>query len=270
MDARNRRRRSVGRGLLGAALATACLGAVGCGSFWDDVTRRDFSFSRLYSRPDPLVVLRDSQDPDDRARAMRSLREPLQYGGDQKDQDVVVTVLTTAAMSDRQAVCRMAAVTALQHFKDPRAVEALKEAYYRAGNLNPETATALRCMTLSALGETGQPAAVELLVKVVKEPPVEGAAEDKQAKMDERIAAARALGHFKEYQATEALADVLRTDQDVALRNRSAEALRSITGKDLPADYQAWADFLNKPEGHDAVVKGNATNGINLVGWWWK
>ena len=194
----------------------------------------------------------------------------MQNGGDQKDQDVVVTVLTTAAMSDRQIVCRMAAVTALQHFKDPRAVEGLKEAYYRAGNLNPETATILRCMALNALGATGQPAAVELLVKVVKEPPVQGAEEDKQAKMDERIAAARALGHFKEYQATEALADVLRTDQDVALRNRSAEALRTITGKDLPADYQAWADYLNKPEGRDAVVKQNSGNWINLAGWWSK
>ena len=270
MDARNRRRRSAGRGLLTVALAAACLGSVGCGTFWDDVTRRDFSFNRLFAHPDPLVVLRDSQDPDDRARAMRALREPLQYGGDQHDQDVVVTVLTTAAMSDRQIVCRLAAVSALRHFKDPRAVEGLKEAYYRAGNVNPETATILRCQALDALGATGQPGAVDLLVKVVKEPPVEGAEEDKQAKMDERIAAARALGRFKEYQATEALADVLRTDQDVALRNRATESLHSITGKDLPPDYQAWADFLNKPEGRDAVVKENSGGWINLAGWWSK
>ena len=99
---------------------------------------------------------------------------------------------------------------------------------------------------------------------------MQGAEEDKQAKMDERIAAARALGHFKEYQATEALADVLRTDQDVALRNRSAESLRTITGKELPADYQAWADFLNKPEGRDAVVKENSGSWIHLAGWWTK
>ncbi len=193
MDASNRRR-SAGRGLLTAVLAAACLGSVGCGTFWDDVTRRDFTFNRLFSHPDPMVVLRDSQDPDDRARALRSLREPLQYGGNQHDQDVVVTVLTTAAMSDRQIVCRLGAISALRHFKDPRAIEGLKEAYYRAGNVNPETATILRCQALDALGATGQPNAVELLVKVVKEPPVEGAIEDKQAKMDERIAAARALG----------------------------------------------------------------------------
>lgn len=64
---------------------------------------------------------------------------------------------------------------------------------------------------------------------------------------------------------------MLRTDQDVALRNRATESLRTITGKELPADYEAWADFLNKPEGRDAVVKENSSGGwINLAGWWQK
>jgi hypothetical protein len=269
VDARNRRRH--GRRWLTAVLAAACLGSAGCGTFWDDLTRRDFTFERLYSHSDPLEVIAKSQDADDRARAMRSLREPLQNGGDQRDQAVVVTVLTTAAMSDRQVVCRMAAISALHNFKDPRAVEGLQEAYYRAGSFNPETATILRCQALEALGATGQPGAVDLLVKVLKEPPVEGATEDKQAKTDERIAAARALGHFKQYEATAALADVLRTDQDVALRDRATESLTDITGKKLPADYQAWADFLNKPEGRDAVAKDKSANfGIDLIGWWRK
>jgi HEAT repeat protein len=269
VDARNTRR--LGRRWLTAVLAAACLGPVGCGTFWDDVTRRDFSFSRLYSHPDPLEVIAKSEDADDRAKALRSLSEPLQHGGDQRDQAVVVTVLTTAAMSDRQVVCRMAAIAALRNFKDPRAIHGLEDAYYRAGSFNPETATILRCQALDALGATGQPQAVELLVKVVKEPPVEGATEDKQAKTDERIAAARALGRYKQYEATEALAGVLRTDQDVALRDRATESLRDITGKNLPPDYQAWADFLNKPEGRDAVAKEKSgTSGIDLIGWWWK
>ena len=269
MDARNTRR--LGRRWLTAVLAAACLGPVGCGTFWDDVTRRDFRFSRLYSHTDPLEVIAKSEDADDRAKALRSLREPLQNGGDQRDQAVVVTVLTTAAMSDRQVVCRMAAIAALRNFKDPLAVRGLEDAYYRAGSFNAETATILRCQALEALGGTGQPGAVELLVKVVKEPPVEGATEDKQAKTDERIAAARALGRYKQYAATEALAGVLRTDQDVALRDRATESLRDITGKNLPADYQAWADFLNKPEGRDAVVKEKTgTFGIDLISWWWK
>jgi HEAT repeat protein len=198
------------------------------------------------------VVLRDSQDADDRARAMRMLHEPLQNHGDQHDQDVVVQLLATAAVSDRQIVCRQAAVFALRDFKDPRAVKALKDAYYAAGSFTPETSTILRCQVLEALGTNGQKDAVELLVRVLKEPQVEGASEDKQAKMDERIVAARSLRYFKEPQAAETLAGVLRTDQDVALRNRATESLHSITGKDLPADYQQWSDFLNKP---DALAK---------------
>ena len=265
MDARNRRWLAVTLGLLAAALAGA-----GCSNFMDDVTRRDFSFQRFYNRPNPLQVLQNSHSADDRAQAMRALKEPLQNGGDARDQAVVMTVLTTAARSDAQVVCRMAAISSLGRFKDPAAVEALKDAYYRAGDFNPETATILRCQALEALGTSRGPTAVELLVKVIKEPPVEGAAEDKQAKMDERIAAARALGNFKLLDAASALADVLRTDQDVALRNRATEGLAAITGKDLPADYTAWADFLNKPEGRDAVVKENKEGGnwINLVGWW--
>lgn len=274
MDAHENEWRGGGawRGWLPAVLAAASLGASGCGgTFFDTVTRRDFTMSMLYNKPDPLVVLRDSQDADDRARAMRGLREPLQNGGNQKDQDLIVNVLTTAAKSDRQVVCRMAAISSLRHFKDPRAIDGLKDAYYAAGGFSPETATILRCQSIDALGGTGQPAAVELLVKVLKEPPVEGATADKQQKMDERIAAARALSHFKEYQATEALADVLRTDQDVALRNRSTESLRTITGKTLPADYQPWADFLNAPGNKDAIAHGQTENkGIDLISWWWK
>ena len=275
MDEREKRRsvRTVcRRGRLAALLAAACLGASGCGgTFWDTVMRRDFKMDMLYHQPDPLVVLRDSHDADDRARALRSLREPLKNGGSQKDQDVVVTVLTTAAETDRQVVCRMAAISSLRHFQDPRAVEGLKEAYYRAGNFSPETATIVRCQAIDALGATSQPAAVELLVKVLKEPPVEGATADKQQKMDERIAAARALGHFKEYQATAALAGVLQSDQDVALRNRATESLVAITGQKLPADYQPWAEFLNQPAGKDAIAHGQTENkGIDLISWWWK
>ena len=46
------------------------------------------------------------------------LQEPLDNHGDQRDQDVVVQLLTTAAVSDRQIVCRQAAVFALHDFKD--------------------------------------------------------------------------------------------------------------------------------------------------------
>ncbi len=64
--------------------------------------------------------------------------------------------------------------------------------------------------------------------------------------MDERIAAARALGNFSEYQATEALLKVLQTEKkDQALRDRATEALQHITGKKLPDDAKAWEEALH-------------------------
>jgi hypothetical protein len=240
--------------VLAAALACAALG--GCAGWWDDVTSHDFKFKEAFRRPpDPMMVLQNDPDGDHRARALRSLREPLQSGGSAQQQDLVVATLIKSATGDAQALCRLAAIETLSTFHDPRAAEALKDAYYRAGSFNPETAGILKCRVLAALGATGQPTAVELLVKVLREPPVEGSELDKQQKTDERIAAARALARFpKDYQVTEALLAVLRGDRDVALRNRAHESLVQITGKDLPPDGQVWDDFLHRPGGATAVA----------------
>jgi hypothetical protein len=108
---------------------------------------------------------------------------------------------------------------------------------------------------------------VELLVQVLREPPVEGPDPDRQQKLDERIAAAHALGHFKNYQATEALVGVLRTDQDVALRQRTNESLQTVTGKDFPADAQVWAEFLHQPGNPNALAgqPGLGQKAIQLI-----
>jgi hypothetical protein len=244
------------------SLALAPLGAAGCaGGLWDRITSDDFKVSSFFNKPNPLVILRDSTDGRDRAEALRALHEPKQHGGTDEEQDVVVEILTKAAWSERQAFCRMAAIQSLRHFKDPRVVEGLKEAYYRAGTYPPEIATILKCQALLALGETAQPAAVEVLVKVLREPPVEGPEQDKQMKMDERIAAARALGHFKQYQATEGLLTVLQSEQDVALRDRVTESLQLATGKDIPANYQAWADYLHQPNNPNTAVTEGVKKG---------
>jgi hypothetical protein len=272
VDVRKRLRREnasrgrVGGGFRGLLVALAGCGLGGCAT-WDDVTSRDFSLHAYFHKPDPLVVLRDSTDGDKRHDALLALREPMQFGGTQEQQEMVVQVLTAAATSDRSALCRQAAIQALRNFKDPRAAEALKEAYYRAGSFNPETATVIRCQALVALGDTGQPTAVETLVKVLREPPVEGAEVDRQQKMDERIAAARALGKFKHYQSTEALVEVLRTEQDVALRDRAHDSLKLATGKDLPPDAQAWADFLHQTGDKPAPDGGNKVLDFLLTGW---
>jgi hypothetical protein len=66
-------------------------------------------------------------------------------------------------------------------------------------------------------------------------------------RLDVRLAAIRALGNYKDdTAAARALVGVLRTEKDVAVRGRAHESLVKITGRDLPPDGQAWADWLEK------------------------
>jgi hypothetical protein len=253
-----RRTRTVIRRLL--LTAVACSALNGCASFWDDITSRDFHFKDVFKPdPPPLVILRTSKDGDKRSKALRALREPLRNGGTQSDQDEVIRVLTWSAASDPQPLCRMAAIDSLQHFKDPRATQALLDAYERASYFQrdrPETMAVLRCQALSALGVNGNPLAIDLLIQVVNAPPTVGYEKDQQQDMDQRIVAARALARFPQYRAAEALVTVLRTEHgSVALRNRATESLRELTGEDLPPDAQAWADFLHQAGNQDALAR---------------
>ena len=236
----------------------------GCATFWDDLTSRDFSVHSFFVKPNPLLVLRDSNDGDKRARALRALHEPKQNGGTDQEQEMVVKVLTTAAASEKQPLCRLAAIQALARFKDPRAVDGLTTAFYNASCFSPDTATVIRCQAVVALGETGDPAAVELLARVVREPPAEGTELEKQQALDIRIAAARALGHFSHYQATEALVRVLQSEKDAALRDRAHESLQAATGKNLPPDAKAWEEFLHQPHGSQVA---NEPPRKKVLGW---
>jgi hypothetical protein len=267
--------------LTGAALVG--FGLCGCTNFWDDVTSRDFKVSSFWTAPPPpLVVLRDSNDGDARAKALRALREPKQHGGSDQEQDMVLKVLTTAAVGEPHPWCRLAAIQTLGKFKDPRAVTALQAAYEQAGllpassiqqasynpgtALQPEVMAALRCNALASLGETKNPAAVDLLVRVVRQPPVEGSELERQQTVTERLTAVRALANFNQYQATEALLKILQTEKDPALRDRAAEALQAITGKKLPADGKAWeAELHAGANGQPAAAA--APKGSGFLGW---
>jgi hypothetical protein len=267
----------IGRGtrtaLLALLLAAAGLGQAGCAGFVDDVTSSEFWKKNPFSPPPPpLEVLKSDTDGDHRARALRALTEPSQRGGSPQEQDMIVTILCTAANKERQALCRLAAVDTLAHFKDKRVVEALKEAYYGAGDFSPAEAAWLKCRALEALGEVGDPGAVELLVKVLKEPPVEGPDEDRQLKAEERHAAARALGKFKQppdrepSAAVAALSSVLKTEQkDIALRSCARQALEEATGRSLPPD----APDEPPRRGGDRLADGDARkdSGVQPAGW---
>jgi hypothetical protein len=252
-------------GIIVAALTALTLS--GCANFFDEVTSRDFSLKAIFVPPNPLVVLRDSTDGDQRAKALLALKEPKQHGGTEVDQAAVVKILATAAATEKQPLCRLAAIQSLGHFKDPQATQGLIDAFYAAGtNASPETATVLRCTALNSLGETQNPGAVELLARVVKEPPSEGTEIEKQQALDVRIAAARALGNFSHYQATDSLVSVLRSEKDVALRDRAYESLKQATGKDLPPDAQAWEQAIYQSPA-DGTHPPDDSKKIKLLSW---
>lgn len=252
--------------------AVVCCALSGCAGWWDEVTSRDFKFKDMFKpAPEPLWVIRNSNDGDKKSKALLTLQEPLQHGGNQQEQDVIVKLLVESAVNDPQPLCRLAAISSLQRFKDPRASQALIDAYEHAFYFQRERPDAMETIqeqALQALGVNGNPLAVDLLVRVLKTPPLTGNDKDKQNDLNQRIYAARALSHFPQYQAAEALVSILRTEQDVALRDRATESLREITGQELPPDAQVWADYLHKTN-KDGLAKKESSwkSALRLVSW---
>lgn len=262
-----------------AGTALVNLALCGCANFWDEVTSRDFQMKNLYAHDNPLEVIRDSNDGDRRARALRALREPKQAGGTDAEQDVVVNVLVTSARSDSQPLCRLAAINSLGHFQDPRAVQGLIDAYFAvaeqpkqknpnrldtlasSGNaISADTATVIQVEALTALGRTKQPPALELLTRIARPEPasaIEVSEQEKRNILDVKIAAVRALGNYSQYQSTEALLLVLQKERDVALRDRAVESLQAATGKKFGDDAGAWEEVLHSAGKDNDAVAGS-------------
>lgn len=250
-------------------LALACLAAGGCGDMWDTITSRDFHFKDVFSaKPDPLWLAESSPDGDKRASGLRELEEPLQHGGNQQQQDRIVQLLITRATSDPQGLCRLAAIHTLGHFQDPRVANGLKEAYYAAGSLpfpSPEIVSAVHCQAIEALGNTGRPEALGVIREVFR---IQNDGRDAitQEKMNERIAAARALRHFPSPDVAAMLVAALREEKDVALRNRATESLQEMTGREYPAEYRDWDKFFRETPPAEAFTGPNPVDkAIRLV-----
>jgi HEAT repeat protein len=249
------------------------LGVCGCAGLWDQVSSNDFKFKDLFHTPEPMTVLRDSTSGDKRAGALRSLQEPLQHGGTQKDQDAYVQILTTAATTDKEHLCRIAAITALAKFKDPRASAALIRADEKAvQDFDREASTRVRQRALAALGESRSPEAQKWLVRVARASAAEEGSSERQQTLDVRLIAIRSLGKYKDPEATEVLLSLIKTDKDVAVRERAHQSLELATGKHLPADAKAWEGELHHtlppqvPNGTLAEDPTKNRNQINLTG----
>ena len=244
--------RSWGVCVAGAALTSLSL--AGCAGFWDEVTSRDFKFDHLFSKPNPFLVLQNSNDGDQRARAFRALREPKQLGGSDQDQDAMLNILSTGAISEKQFLCRMAAIEALGRFQDPRAVPALTRAFYQSSDFPPDLATRIQVQALASLGKTRQPEAEKFLEVVVRDKAkVEGSDQEKQQNLDVRLAAARALGNFSDPHATEVLQGLVKNDKDVALRDCAHDALAASAGP-KPFVEKAWEEFFPPAYPRDTSV----------------
>jgi HEAT repeats len=132
----------------------------------------------------------------------------------------------------------------------------------------PDTVTSLQCSVLESLGRHRDTEGLKLLVEVAATPterpktkPAEieaasamlsleaSAGPSEVDRMDVRLAAIRALGNYQnDATATRTLVAVLRVEKDVAVRGRAHESLTKITGKDLPPDGAAWADWMEKSD----------------------
>jgi len=120
----------------------ACLvgTSTGCAGSWDTLTSRKFrehpfkTTGEMWSPEDPVAVLRSEtlRTGDERAAAMRRLKEPARNKGTQADQEAILDVLARAATADSSPVLRMEAVSALGRFEDPRAAGILMAAYQNA------------------------------------------------------------------------------------------------------------------------------------------
>ena len=228
------------------------------------------NFDAFRDPADPMAVIRDSKEGCKRVRALECLKEPLANGGTQKEQDLVVSVLCYCAAKDSLAPCRMAAIDTMRKFKDVRVVEGLKDAYYGASKL---AAGVVHGGAYAGAGGTGR----------YRQPGGRGHPGSSPARAGDSGARCRSsaenqredrrrpepLGKFKQYQSTAALAEVLKSEDDVALRKRAHESLVSATGHDLPPDGAVWQEFLNNPANKDSIGR-EPTWGervLQLTGW---
>ena len=239
-------------------LSCLLLAVAGCANFWDEMLshERDMSYATGYGKPNPLKVIRDndyklvSSDGVRRAQALASLREPLQNAGNAKDQELYLDILTQSAQKDPEPICRLAAIRALGKFRDPRAARALEEVHKQQKlPFTPDNNHMIRKEALVALEMTKDPEAWKFLVLIARAPAPSTTADltDRQQTQDEKIVAIRALGKYRQQECVDALQSVLRSEKDIALRDRALQSLEESTGKRWPGDYAAWQTDSVRP-----------------------
>jgi HEAT repeat protein len=185
-----------------------------------------------------MTVLKDSTDGDERAKALRAIKEPRTNGGSDVEQERVIQVLSQAAVSDPQPVCRLAAVQTLGRFTDPRSVQILTAAFEAAEQLPIEVSAAVQSAALTSLGQTKQQTAIAFLVRQAgKATPAEAVDREVNQARDVRLAAVRALRSYEGSAAVAAaMVQLMRNERDVAVQDRARETYVKVTGREPPAE----------------------------------
>ena len=122
--------------------------------------------------------------------------------------------------------------------------EIIETAYLQNLTFGQEMNGLLRQQCLTSMADCGGPIALRRLVLVAKEPPANGNGADRQETIDRRLTAVRGLGKFKDPEAAATLVSVMRSEKDIALRDRAHDSLVACTGKNLPADSPQWATYV--------------------------
>ncbi len=285
--------------VLNFMLIGVALNLTGCTGFWDKMSSRKFRdnpYETMFDRRDPLTVMRTNPEGDERAAAMKKLKEPASHGRSAAEQDEALKLLTDAAIHDPSPVVRVAAIDALGRFQDARAVKSLTAAYYQAGGgsptvadptqsglqlasggremgtldrasltgptgFAPDIAGVIRSRSIEALANSGKAEAVGILTQVAT-----GGEKIGGTDRDTRLAAVRGLKQLRTPESVAALSKVLTVEKtrDPALADRAHEGLVNLTGQSLSDDPQKWDALVRS--GQAAVVP--APNAVQQAGAW--
>src|SRR5262249_30054370 len=156
------------------------------------------------SPPPPMVVIEKSSDGYAKAKAYTKLDET----SDQVENEKRIKVLQTAALSDRDPLCRIAALRTLGRYKDPRAGKILIDVYLSNPGLSPENNSFIRQQALASLARSAPPEAKQLFIQAARQPSgsLTGAAQrDRMEILDERNTAIRALAKYPQPDSVDTL-----------------------------------------------------------------
>jgi hypothetical protein len=135
------------------------------------------------------------------------------------------------AKDDPDPYVRSIAIRALNRSRDPEARPLFVEAL-------SDPSEFVRLEAAKALVNLPDPAAAEALIRLVKSP---------EENRDVRIAAADALGHYKQLEVARALTPRLN-EHDFSVAWQARRSLRRMTGRDFHYNEAAWLEYLSGPD----------------------